>query len=44
MVLFISIFKRLLPSGYVSLNGIDANGVNEHGEKISLSSLTNQDL
>jgi WD40 repeat protein len=41
---YFNILKRLLPNGYVSLNGIDANGVNEYGERISLSSLTNQDF
>lgn len=38
-----NILERLLPNGYVSLNGVESNGINEKGERISLRSLANQD-
>lgn len=39
-----NILKRLLPEGYVSLNGVETNGINEYGQKVSLRSLVEQDF
>lgn len=41
--IYFNILERLLPNGFISLSGIEANGINEYGEKISLSSLLNQE-
>lgn len=43
-VVHFNILERLLPDGYVSLNDIENNGINEKGERISLRSLANQDF
>ncbi len=41
--IYFNILERLLPNGFISLSGIEANGINKYGEKISLSSLLNQE-
>ena len=41
--IYFNILERLLPDGFVSLSGIEANGINKYGEKISLNSLLNQE-